>query len=817
MNAAHNQLLDEQQLDNLLRGVFITRTTGDTDAAAFTTDSAAIIFGGEQLAAVTPQADRAARKRLGIKRAMPRFLLNSIFIIVIGCIALFLVHNLPLNKQDLAEASDLQLTPANNEVAGISASPVVPPAAGETAVTEEQQNIQGNTTAVLSDTATANDSTPVSKTSIPQQQKAGYNPSRRPEQYSYPDDDIPVLSPKEIEENNKQKLAMLRAIVRRDGIIKVDPGTALRNGESVPTPQFEMKFTEVTTQEYKVFLNDLIISGRYDDYLQARVDKKGWAAKGIAGMDEKYMSAGYKAFPVVNISRTGALLFCDWLTRSFEDASQQKTIKANEYGLRLRFELPLDVEWIRAARCKNKTAVYTWGGSSTQNLKGCFLANFNYTKSKDKVVPTNSECMSKSPKAKDALSTAGHSIDSLITCPVTSYNPNEFGFYCMSGNVAEMVWQWDIKNAHKPAAAVSKPLAMGGSWNSSCDNVTIESPENYAGITSPDAEIGFRYVIRTVSKPLTEKVTYTTSGGENRIIDVPVLGEQMLKQIARTKKEMTENLLSHKGYSLAPTGSYNRNGKTVSLQSFYIQQYEVSNSEYRAFLYDLVAQKRYADFERANVCGSCWVDEWKGASYNDPMDEHYFNHPAYDNYPVVNVPREGAALYCTWLTKTAHEEQLRKDKTAAPVNDVRLPADIEWEYAAHAGNDSTIYPWSGIYLRNAKGQFLANYCALKNDSAGRTRNDYISDGAFHTAPRNSYFPNAWNLYNMAGNVSEMVVVMQPGTSGQYVPAGIASKGGNWTSYAQNIRIQAEEEYKEVTRPTPYIGFRVVMTNTSQSR
>lgn len=812
MNAAHNQLLDEQQLDNLLRGVFITRTTGDTAATEFTAASAAVIFGGEQLTAVTPQANRAARKRLGIKRIMPRYLLNSIFIIGMAVLALlvgpFLNNG---NKQDLDEAA------AETTGYAEATDAITPPqAVTVTAVTEEEQNTSNPDPVFVTDTAAATDSAPKPLRAVPLPPKAGYNPSHRPEQYDLADDDIPVLSPKEIENNNKQKLAMLRAIARRDGIIKVEPGTVLRNGESVPARQFEMKFTEVTTQEYTVFLNDLVISGRYDEYLLARVDNKGWSKSGITGMDEKYMSAGYKSFPVVNISRTGAVLFCDWLTRSFETASQQKTIKTNEYGLRLSFELPLDVEWIRAARCKEKAAIYPWGKSSTQNTKGCFLSNFSYAKSKEKVVATHSECMSKSPKAKDALSTAGHSIDSLITCPVTSYNPNDFGFYCMSGNVAEMVWEWKMSNAHKPITAVSKPLAMGGSWNSSCDNVTIEAPENYAGITTPSAEIGFRYVIRTISKPLTEKVTYQAAGGENRTIEVPVLGDQAQKQIARSKKELTENLLNHKGYSLAPTGSYNRNGKTVSLQSFYMQQYEVSNSEYRTFLYDLVVQKRYAEFEQANVCTRCWSDEWK-YSYNEPMEEHYFTHPAYDNYPAVNVPREGAKLYCTWLTKAAHEEQLRKDKSAVPVNDVRLPADIEWEYAAHAGNDTAVYPWTGIYLRNAKGQFLANYCALKGDSAERMRNDYASDGAFHTAPRNSYFPNAWNMYNMAGNVSEMVVLMQPDASGQYIPAGVASKGGNWTSYAQNIRIQSEEEYKDVTRPTPFIGFRVVMTNTSPPR
>ena len=155
--------------------------------------------------------------------------------------------------------------------------------------------------------------------------------------------------------------------------------------------------------------------------------------------------------------------------------------------------------------------------------------------------------------------------------------------------------------------------------------------------------------------------------------------------------------------------------------------------------------------------------------------------------------------------------QLKKNKTAEPLNDIRLPAETEWEYAAHAGNDSATYPWNGRLMRNAKGAYLANFYEIKKDSTGKTYNDLIADGAFHTAPRNSYYPNNWGLYNMAGNVSEMVDVMKPDMNGKYVVTGIAAKGGNWFSEAKNLRIQSENEYEGVTRPTPQIGFRLVMT------
>ena len=55
-------------------------------------------------------------------------------------------------------------------------------------------------------------------------------------------------------------------------------------------------------------------------------------------------------------------------------------------------------------------------------------------------------------------------------------------------------------------------------------------------------------------------------------------------------------------------------------------------------------------------------------------------------------------------------------------------------------------PWGGYYVRNSKGCLLANF------KPGR--GNYREDGGEHTVPIDSYFPNDFGLYNMAGNVSE---------------------------------------------------------------
>jgi formylglycine-generating enzyme required for sulfatase activity len=64
-----------------------------------------------------------------------------------------------------------------------------------------------------------------------------------------------------------------------------------------------------------------------------------------------------------------------------------------------------------------------------------------------------------------------------------------------------------------------------------------------------------------------------------------------------------------------------------------------------------------------------------------------------------------------------------------------------------------------------------------------------------TASINSYYPNSFGLYNMCGNVAEMIE-----------EKGIA-KGGSFDDSAYKVRIESEKFY---TKPQADIGFRVAM-------
>ncbi|MBK7667061.1 MAG: SUMF1/EgtB/PvdO family nonheme iron enzyme [Sphingobacteriaceae bacterium] len=218
-----------------------------------------------------------------------------------------------------------------------------------------------------------------------------------------------------------------------------------------------------------------------------------------------------------------------------------------------------------------------------------------------------------------------------------------------------------------------------------------------------------------------------------------------------------------------------------------------------------------------------WVHDYT-YSFNEPMTNMYFWHPAYDQYPVVGVTWKQARAFSIWRSLLLNNYLMGTGQTI--VNDFRLPTESEWERAARGDLDLSPYPWGGPYIRNARGCFLGNYKPM--------RGSYIDDGGFHSVYIYSYNPNDFGLYCMAGNVSEWTsnafdesaydfehdlnpdYVYEAQDKDANVLKRKVIRGGSWKDIGYYLQNSSRTyEYQDTAKC--YVGFRNVMTYLGRSK
>jgi len=224
-------------------------------------------------------------------------------------------------------------------------------------------------------------------------------------------------------------------------------------------------------------------------------------------------------------------------------------------------------------------------------------------------------------------------------------------------------------------------------------------------------------------------------------------------------------------------------------ENLYFSKTEVTNAQYSVFLKNLKENNRTKELQIAQIDTTNWT---KDLQYGEPLTVHYHSHPAYGVYPVVNISHEGATLFCQWMTDLYNANEKRKFKKVI----FRLPTEQEWITAAKGGNPEAIYPWEGNQLMNEKGVPLCNFVRAAEDTMGVA--NIHNDGSQLTAPSKFYLPNGFGLYNMSGNVAEMIANKEQ------------TMGGCWLDNAEAMKIASEGKFSNFYKPAPTIGFRYVM-------
>jgi sulfatase modifying factor 1 len=140
---------------------------------------------------------------------------------------------------------------------------------------------------------------------------------------------------------------------------------------------------------------------------------------------------------------------------------------------------------------------------------------------------------------------------------------------------------------------------------------------------------------------------------------------------------------------------------TVTVADFYLDKHLVTNAQFKTFL-QAKPDWRPKQFP-SNLDNGDYAQHWADPDLPSAEPDH----------PAVNVHWYVAAAFCGWAGK-------------------RLPTEAEWEFAARGGKDNALFPWG-------------------DGPPDQTRANFAENIGTTTAVE-AYPPNAFGLYDMAGNV-----------------------------------------------------------------
>jgi formylglycine-generating enzyme required for sulfatase activity len=226
-------------------------------------------------------------------------------------------------------------------------------------------------------------------------------------------------------------------------------------------------------------------------------------------------------------------------------------------------------------------------------------------------------------------------------------------------------------------------------------------------------------------------------------------------------------------------------------EKLYVDKFEVTVHDFVTFLDE--AKKNGRDMSILMYDSNCWREN---SPFMEATLEYYYNYRSYKNYPIVGITNVAAQEFCKWLTEKYNANPKRKFKKVV----FKLPTEQEFVKVARSTFDTImIYPWGYASLYNSKREKNCNFLEINQITIDIKENEFNIKEFFGilsmTEPVYSYQPNPYGIFNIVGNVSEMI------QEDHY------AMGGDYLSTGYNVRIKSKKYF---ISPSSTVGFRVYM-------
>ncbi|MBI3509682.1 MAG: SUMF1/EgtB/PvdO family nonheme iron enzyme [Bacteroidetes bacterium] len=275
-------------------------------------------------------------------------------------------------------------------------------------------------------------------------------------------------------------------------------------------------------------------------------------------------------------------------------------------------------------------------------------------------------------------------------------------------------------------------------------------------------------------------------------------------------------------FKLVPPG-------TVWLRdSVFIDETEIRNLDWLEYLYwtSRVRKENYAALLPDTLV---WKNSCIDSSFKN-YTQFYLHHPSYRNCPVAGISYEQAIAFCKWRTDRVNEYYMVKlDHYAWPQADslthytervrYRLPTKAEWEYAASGGLNSGMYPYGFENTYDKRNMVCSNTKEMYD--MFRTHKDVLykvkggTSVMLRYGPTQEVYsgkPNSFGIYNLLGNVSELIAdsVVKGYNYITYLDGTYTGKDAMFEPrYPDSLKKAYYRNDYKYYGPQPWLGFRCV--------